>query len=164
MCIRDSNIAISEMYDGRRDIRWDYSASGGSTMDLGCHPTTWVRHAVQASFPGEGPSVVSAVATERPEKIDADLAAELEFPSGATGRVESSMISPEADVRLEVVGTRGLHYRSQPAVTPKRKHPDGAKRPRRELGPGRCWQYLRTHGTRVRRSRTARYAVLHERP
>ena len=101
------NIAISEMYDGRRDIRWDYSASGGSTMDLGCYPTTWVRHAVQASFPGEGPSVVSAVATERPEKIDADLAAELEFPSGATGRVESSMISPEADVRLEVVGTEG---------------------------------------------------------
>lgn len=98
---------IPELYDGRPDIRWNYSSSGGSTMDLGCYSTTWVRHAVQASFPGEEPTVVSSVATERPEKVDADLTAELTFPSGATGLVESSMIRPEKEVRLEVIGTEG---------------------------------------------------------
>ena len=101
------NIAIREEYDGRPDIRWDYSASGGSLMDLGCYSTIWVRHAVQASYPGEEPSVITATATERPEKIDADMAAELSFPSGATARVESSMIQPDGDVRLEIIGTEG---------------------------------------------------------
>ena len=98
---------IAEIYDGRPDIRWDYSTGGGSTMDLGCYSTTWVRHAVQASFPGEEPTITSAVATERPENVDADMTAELAFPSGATGLVESSMIGPERDVRLEVTGTEG---------------------------------------------------------
>lgn len=96
------NIQIPETYDGRPDIRWDYSASGGSLMDLGCYSTTWVRHAV-----GETPSVVSAEATERPQHIDADIKAELLFPSGTTGRVESSMISDDHDIRLEVIGTNG---------------------------------------------------------
>lgn len=96
------NIKIPETYDGRPDIRWDYSASGGSLMDLGCYSTNWVRHAV-----GETPTVVSAQATERPENVDADMRADLSFPSGATGRVESSMISDDDDIRLEVVGTEG---------------------------------------------------------
>lgn len=101
------NIAIAEEYNGRPDIRWDYAASGGSLMDLGCYSTIWVRHAVQACFPGEEPTVVSATATERPERIDADMAAELRFASGATARVESSMIQANAEVRLEVLGTSG---------------------------------------------------------
>lgn len=96
------NITIPETYDGRPDIRWDYAASGGSLMDLGCYSTIWVRHAV-----GETPTIASAQATERPENIDADIQAELTFPSGATGRVESSMISDDRDIRLEVIGTEG---------------------------------------------------------
>lgn len=96
------NISIPEQYDGRPDIRWDYSASGGSLMDLGCYSTIWVRHAL-----GEEPSVVSAVATEGPENVDADMKADLSFPSGATGRVESSMIQEKGDIRLEVIGTEG---------------------------------------------------------
>jgi predicted dehydrogenase len=101
------NISIPEEFGGRPDIRWDYDASGGSLMDLGCYPTIWVRHAVQASFAGEEPTVVSASATERPPKIDADMAAELSFASGATARVESSMIQSDGDVRLEITGTAG---------------------------------------------------------
>ena len=101
------NIAIPEERDGRRDIRWDYAASGGSLMDLGCYSTIWVRHAVQASFPGDEPTVESATATERPPNIDADMAAELRFAGGATARVESSMIQSDGEVRLEVTGTTG---------------------------------------------------------
>lgn len=88
---------------GQPDIRWDYETSGGSLMDLGCYSTMWVRHAV-----GEDPEVVSATAEVGPPKIDAAMAAELEFPSGATGRVESSMIHEgPGDIRLEVHGTSG---------------------------------------------------------
>lgn len=88
---------------GQPDIRWDYATSGGSLMDLGCYSTIWVRHAV-----GEEPTVVEAGATEGPENIDGDMWAELEFPSGATGRIESSMINDGAeDIRLEVIGSAG---------------------------------------------------------
>lgn len=85
------------------DIRWDYETSGGSLMDLGCYSMIWVRHSV-----GEEPSVVEAGATEGPDKIDGDMWAELEFPSGATGRIESSMVNngPQ-DIRLEVIGSEG---------------------------------------------------------
>ena len=87
------------------DIRWDYATSGGSLMDLGCYPLHWVRHVV-----GEEPTVTSAVATIEPEHIDADMAAELSFPSGATAHIESSMaksaLAPK-DIRLEVTGTKG---------------------------------------------------------
>lgn len=72
-------------------------------MDLGCYSTIWVRHAV-----GEEPTVTSAQAVEGPEHIDASIWAELDFPGGATGRVESSMIHEgEGDIRLEVHGTMG---------------------------------------------------------
>lgn len=96
------NITIAREYAGRPDIRWDFNASGGSLMDLGCYSTIWVRHVV-----GEEPAVTSVEVTEDPENIDAKIAAELSFPSGATGRVESSMIDAEANVSLKVVGTKG---------------------------------------------------------
>ena len=101
------NISIRREYEGRPDIRWDFAASGGSLMDLGCYSTTWVRHAVQASHPGEEPAVVSAHATEDPPNIDANMSAELVFPSGATGLVESSMIESGHKILLQVTGTEG---------------------------------------------------------
>ena len=99
------NIAIRQP-----DIRWDYATSGGSLMDLGCYSTIWVRHVMQASPDGgatDEPTVTSASAEEGPQHVDARIEAELEFPSGATGRVESSMIAEDGDVRLEIVGTEG---------------------------------------------------------
>ncbi len=92
------------------DIRWDYATSGGSLMDLGCYSTIWVRHVMQASPDASAasePDVVHAVADEGPEHIDARMQAELVFPTEATGRVESSMVTEEGDIRLEVSGTKG---------------------------------------------------------
>ena len=91
------NIAIPQP-----DIRWDYATSGGSLMDLGCYSMIWVRHVV-----GEEPTVREANANVGPEHVDASIWAELEFPAGATGRVESSMESEMGDVRLEITGTAG---------------------------------------------------------
>ena len=88
------------------DIRWDYATSGGSLMDLGCYPLSCVRHIL-----GEEPTVVKANATiGPPEHIDADIAADLAFPSGATAHIESSMVVTDdqsKDVRLEVTGSTG---------------------------------------------------------
>lgn len=86
---------------GALDIRWDYAASGGSLMDLGCYPMSWVRHVT-----GEEPEVVSAEAVEDPPGIDASMSAELRFPSGVTASVSSSMErGPEIVLRIE--GTEG---------------------------------------------------------
>jgi predicted dehydrogenase len=86
---------------GRPDIRWDYALAGGSLMDLGCYPVSWVRH-----VPGEEPTVVSAEAVEGAEKIDASITAELAFPSGATGRISSAMDRGPV-ISLTVTGTDG---------------------------------------------------------
>ncbi len=92
---------------GKPDIRWDYASSGGSLMDLGCYPLIWARHIVQAQHPGAEPTVSAAGAIEEPEHIDASSWAELEFPGGATARIESSMIEPDHEVSLSVIGTEG---------------------------------------------------------
>ncbi|NNK92242.1 MAG: Gfo/Idh/MocA family oxidoreductase, partial [Acidimicrobiia bacterium] len=84
------------------DIRWDYETSGGSLMDLGCYPMSWVRHVT-----GEQPTVVSATAEVGPPQIDAAITAELRFPSGATGRVHSSMVAPVEDISMTIAGSAG---------------------------------------------------------
>jgi len=92
------NIAIA-----KPNIRWNYETSGGSLMDLGCYSTMWVRHVV-----GEEPEVVGAEAVVDSDDVDAAMTAELRFPGGATGRIESSMINDgDPDVRLDITGTLG---------------------------------------------------------
>lgn len=83
------------------DLRWSYDTSGGSLMDLGCYPVSWVRHIVS-----EEPTVVSSTADEDPARIDARIEAELAFPSGVTGRVASSMLDP-FDCWVSMVGDKG---------------------------------------------------------
>ena len=87
------------------DIRWNYETSGGALMDLGCYPLIWVCHVVD-----EEPTITSATATEGPPKVDATMSAEMTFPGGATGYLETSMVQPEDepdDIRLEIVGDSG---------------------------------------------------------
>ena len=85
------------------DIRWNASLGGGTTMDVGCYPVHLVR-----SVLGEEPHVVSARARSNADGIDRTLTAELAFPSGATGRIDSALWSargPAASAR--VIGTKG---------------------------------------------------------
>lgn len=107
--VRSGRIGTLERVEGafeisipQPDIRWDYATSGGSLMDLGCYPMSWVRH-----ITGEEPSVVSATAEVGPPQIDASITAELAFPSGATGRVSSSMVAPVEDISMIITGSVG---------------------------------------------------------
>jgi len=96
------NVPISRQSpSGALDIRWDYGASGGALMDLGCYPMSWVRH-----LTGEEPTVVSAEAVEDPENIDAFLTCELAFPGGATGSVTTAM-ERGPEIGLTVRGSHG---------------------------------------------------------
>jgi predicted dehydrogenase len=95
------------------DIRWDYATSGGSLMDLGCYPVSWVRHVV-----GEEPAVVSARAVEDPERVDASISAELAFPSGATALVASAM-DQGPEISLTVIGSAGCVEAANP-LAPQR--------------------------------------------
>lgn len=86
---------------GKPDLRWDYETSGGSLMDLGCYPVSWVRQVA-----GEEPTVVSAEAVEGPPRIDASIRAELAFGSGPTGSVASSM-EADFEAALTITGSAG---------------------------------------------------------
>ena len=90
------------------NLRWDYATAGGSLMDLGCYPMSWLRHVT-----GEEPIVTSAEAVEGPKNIDASISAELRFPSGATGRVRSAM-DRGPDINLTIEGTTGRILASNP--------------------------------------------------
>ena len=84
-------------------IRMIYATGGGATMDMGCYPLSWARH-----FTGEEPEVVSAEAVEGPPDVDLRLAAELAFPSGATGSVTGSMMTGDRyKAELVAEGTKG---------------------------------------------------------
>lgn len=106
--------AIFDIPDGRikrDDIRWDFPIGGGSTMDLGCYSIQWARFAA-----GPDPEVVSATAVSPVLEIDASLGAELVWPSGVTGWIHSSMISPGSEVvaSLRVIGDRGTMLAMNP--------------------------------------------------
>jgi len=93
---------------GALDIRWDYDASGGSLMDLGCYPMSWVRHVT-----GQEPTVVSAEATEDPDNIDSHMTCELAFGSGATGLVISGM-ERGPEIGLTITGSAGSIVANNP--------------------------------------------------
>ncbi len=85
------------------NIRYSWELAGGSLMDLGCYPTSWVRHVV-----GEEPEVVSAEAVEGPAHIDLTMDAELRFPSGVAGHVHCSMDpAGSRDIQLTIQGSEG---------------------------------------------------------
>ena len=67
---------------------------GGVTMDIGCYPLSWLRHLM-----GEEPDVLSVDAKEDPADVDVALAADLLFPSGATGRISGEWMRALGFVR-----------------------------------------------------------------
>jgi predicted dehydrogenase len=88
------------------DIRYSLELAGGSLMDAGCYAV----HCLRTLGPGE-PSVVAARALLRSPGVDRAMAADLRFPTGATGRVHASMWSGQLlKVAAHVQGERGsLH-------------------------------------------------------
>ena len=103
------NVPIKrETASGDLDIRWDYAASGGSLMDLGCYPMSWVRHVT-----GEEPTILSADSIEDPERIDSFMTCELNFPSGVSGSVTSAM-ERGPEIGLTIIGSQGSIVANNP--------------------------------------------------
>jgi predicted dehydrogenase len=87
--------------DDPANIRWSWPLAGGSVMDVGCYTVHIVR-----TLAGEEPSVKAASASLSSPNVDAEFEASLLFPSGATGRVHSSMRGP-FKTWAHVTGTEG---------------------------------------------------------
>jgi predicted dehydrogenase len=89
------------------DPRWSFALAGGALMDLGCYGL----HAARSLAPWTGgePEPVAARAGERAGApgVDEWLDADLRYPSGAAAAVRCSMLHPERDFSLRIVGTRG---------------------------------------------------------
>jgi predicted dehydrogenase len=85
------------------DIRWNPALAGGTMMDVGCYALHMLR-----TFSGEEPTVKSAVAKERSPGIDRRVTADLALPSGASGRIDVSMLSRRLlALGVRVTGTDG---------------------------------------------------------
>jgi len=85
------------------DIRWNLALAGGSTMDMGCYTVHQLR-----LLAGAEPVVTGATAKLLSPGIDRWMTADMEFPGGATGRIECGMLAahvPVLDAR--VTGERG---------------------------------------------------------
>lgn len=91
---------------GSGDPRWSYDLAGGGIMDLGCYGIHALRR-IGRQFAGGEPAVLTATATECEPQVDEDFRIGFEFPSGATGSVEGSMIAEKFEMTLRVVGDRG---------------------------------------------------------
>jgi len=118
----------------RNDIRWKLELAGGALMDAGCYAVHILR-----TLGGEEPTVVDARARERSPGVDRVMRADLRFPSGATGRVMTSMWSSTVlRIAARVDGERGSLRVFNP-VAPQYFHrmrvtADGRRR--RERVPG----------------------------
>src|SRR5688572_19070040 len=94
------NVAIVD----RSDLRHRYDTAGGATMDLGCYPLHWMRQVA-----GTEPRVVSARAEQGAAHVDVSMQAELSFPGGLTGHMQTSMADHEKFfTTLRVEGDDGL--------------------------------------------------------
>jgi len=87
------------------DIRYNFDLAGGALMDAGCYAV----HCLRLLAPGE-PTVTGARALplSRDRRVDRAMTADFAFPSGATGRIHTSMWSRTLlRIRAVVKGERG---------------------------------------------------------
>ncbi len=98
---------ISAVFDitmpDRSDIRYQLPLGGGATMDLGCYPVHLVR-----TLMGSEPVVVSASArTVDGGQVDEALVAEMQFPTGVTSTLRSSLMEDAEEQSARITGTLG---------------------------------------------------------
>ena len=86
---------------GENNIRFDYDLAGGITMDYGCYLVNFLRF-----FTDEEPEVTNAIAEVFGEQIDTHMVADLAFPGGLAGHVESSF-STNIPEMIRIIGTEG---------------------------------------------------------
>jgi predicted dehydrogenase len=92
------------------EFRWNAALGGGALMDLGCYPLQWVRVVAR-----EEPVVTSA-RMRLVNGVDAETAAELRFPSGATAEISCCMDRTAFKAELKVRGTVGSLDVANPLV------------------------------------------------
>ncbi|HZZ90849.1 MAG TPA: Gfo/Idh/MocA family oxidoreductase [Caulobacteraceae bacterium] len=83
------------------ELRWLAELGGGGLMDLGCYPIHALRTLV-----GEEPTVRSAKG-EFEGRVDVNIAAELDFPGGASGQVACAMVTDRISATLSLEAERG---------------------------------------------------------
>jgi predicted dehydrogenase len=85
------------------DIRYQFSLAGGATMDAGCYAINCIR-----MLGGAEPTVVSAEAKLHGPVVDRAMTAVFRFPSGASGKISTSLWSSSLlRVGARAVGSRG---------------------------------------------------------
>jgi predicted dehydrogenase len=85
------------------DIRYQLDLAGGATMDAGCYAIHMAR-----TLGGEEPTVTTARAKLRSPEVDRAMTAALQFPSGHTGKIVTSMWSSSIlRISARVWGERG---------------------------------------------------------
>ncbi|MBK5287189.1 MAG: Gfo/Idh/MocA family oxidoreductase [Acidimicrobiia bacterium] len=86
-----------------KDIRYRLDLAGGATMDTGCYALHMNRLVA-----GEEPDVVSATARLARPAVDRWMRAELQYPSGVTGRMTCALWSSTLlKVSVRAVGSEG---------------------------------------------------------
>jgi predicted dehydrogenase len=132
------------------DIRYSLKLGGGALMDAGCYAV----HCLRTLGPGE-PSVLAAAALTHSPGVDRAMAADLRFPTGATGRIHASMWSGQLlKIAARVEGERGsLHITN--FVAPQVFHRmtvtvDGVRRRERVAGDPTYTCQLRAFAAAVR--------------
>jgi predicted dehydrogenase len=88
-----------------KDIRYQYALAGGALMDAGCYAMHCAR------FLGPGEPVVEgaqALSLRRDPRVDRAMTVDLRYPTGAVGRVQTSMWSSALlRIRARVIGEHG---------------------------------------------------------
>jgi predicted dehydrogenase len=98
----DTGLQITPALVPPDDIRFRADLAGGAMMDVGAYCLNVLRLVT-----GEEPHVESASATLVSAGVDGAMSASLQFPSGATGRVDCSLIASELKAWLRIEGENG---------------------------------------------------------
>lgn len=99
------------------DPRWELALAGGSLMDLGCYGLHASR--MLSDVCGGAPVVTATRHEEYVPGVDSWFDIELEYPSGATASVVTTMLDERYHFTLRVFGTEGdvlVHNFLQPDI------------------------------------------------